>query len=849
MRFISIIRKFLFCSALGLMLASAAAQNAKPPLPAVALERANNGEAAIAAMGEKLPEVARHYGLEAAELRAKFRQDSDLWVDTEGQLYFAESHTPDETTQPTTAETTSTATAPVPLDQTFRLHSRPGAARKIYLDFDGHTTSGTSWKHYATGSTTFYTPPYDFDGNPGSFSSAELERIQYIWQRVVEDYAPFDVDVTTEDPGLEALRKTSSTDSAYGIRVCIGGSSSDWYSSGSYGGVAYLGSFDWNSDTPCYVFEENLGNGNEKYIAEAISHEVGHTVDLYHDGTSTTGYYSGHGSGADAWAPIMGVGYSKAVVQFSRGEYSGANNTEDDLAKISASYNIPYLPDDYGNDMANAAALPAGSFQVSGRIGRPTDVDFFRFETGGGDFSFGVAVDARSPNLNVELTLLNASGGVLAVSNPPDTLGATLALKAMPAGTYFLKVDGVGAGNPLNTGYSDYGSIGAYTLSGSVAGSAGPIAIAAVSASSGPAPLSVQFSSQASHDPDGHITSYLWTFGDGGSSTSANPSYIYRTPGTYTATLQVTDNSGLKGADSLLITVQGPPTAPSALTAAAACNGGDPNYAAISMAWKDNSDNETLFRVQWSVDGATWPAPGSGTQEATTTDASYIHGWLSFGTTRYYRVRAENTFGASAWSATAAATTHLVPTTAPALSASATSGSQVTLTWNAVANATGYRLERSLNQTSWSVIATPPAGVLSYTDSGLSTGTTYYYRIMASGHCGYATAPSAAAMVTTQADTAIAAPNKLTARAASTSQINLSWRDNATNETGYYVEILNGGSWARIATLPADSTKYTSSGLVASTTYSYRVQAFNAAAKSDYSETASAATSKVTGKK
>ena len=52
-----------------------------------------------------------------------------------------------------------------------------------------------------------------------------------------------------------------------------------------------------------FAFADNL-YGSAKYIADAASHEVGHTLGLHHDGTSTTGYYRGQGS----WAPIMGVG-------------------------------------------------------------------------------------------------------------------------------------------------------------------------------------------------------------------------------------------------------------------------------------------------------------------------------------------------------------------------------------------------------------------------------------------------------------------------------------------------------------------------------------------------------------
>lgn len=78
---------------------------------------------------------------------------------------------------------------------------------------------------------------------------------------IVEDYAPFDVDVTTSDPGNDAL-------DGYGIRVVIGGASKDWY--GTAGGVASVGSFG-RRGTPCFVFPVNLGPNYPKYIWEAIS--------------------------------------------------------------------------------------------------------------------------------------------------------------------------------------------------------------------------------------------------------------------------------------------------------------------------------------------------------------------------------------------------------------------------------------------------------------------------------------------------------------------------------------------------------------------------------------------------
>ncbi|WP_062428495.1 carbohydrate-binding protein [Herbidospora daliensis] len=82
-----------------------------------------------------------------------------------------------------------------------------------------------------------------------------------------------------------------------------------------------------------------------------------------------------------------------------------------------------------------------------------------------------------------------------------------------------------------------------------------PIARASSDKTSGAAPLTVQFSSSGSSDPEGGSLSYSWNFGDGTSSTSANPSKTYSANGAYTATLTVRDPQGLTGSASVSVTV------------------------------------------------------------------------------------------------------------------------------------------------------------------------------------------------------------------------------------------------------------------------------------------------------
>lgn len=359
----------------------------------------------------------------------------------------------------------------VPLAETFLLHSRPGANQTIFLDFDGHVTSGTSWNTNYNDGLDIVTPAYDFDGDVTSFSDAELERIQRIWQRVTEDFSPFDVDVTTEDPGVDALLKSGAGDTQWGIRIVIGGSSYDWWGSGA-GGVAYTGSFSSSLGRPAFVFEEQLGNGNEKYTAEAISHETGHTLGLSHDGRTTPyneEYYGGNGAGVTGWAPIMGVSYYKELTQFSKGEYAYANNTQDDLTIITTNNGFGYRPDDAGDSPATAASLTVAGTSVSGSglIERTADVDLFRFATGAGVISLVVQPFERGPNLDIVARLLDASNNVIATSNPIDSLGAAINM-TVPAGLYYLSIDGGGFGDPLLVGYTDYATLGSYTIGGTL---------------------------------------------------------------------------------------------------------------------------------------------------------------------------------------------------------------------------------------------------------------------------------------------------------------------------------------------------------------------------------------------
>jgi PKD repeat protein len=629
---------------------SAGAAAGRPNPESDLIDRPRHGEDAIRALGSNAATAAARNGKTVGELNAKLRADASYFVDKKGHLVV---HDTGLLAGDAAASAPVTgAAAPFPYDQTVALHSRPGANRVIYLDFDGQTVSGTAWNANYSGGADFTAAAYDTDGL-ATFSTAERDVVQSVWQRVSEDYSAFDVDVTTEDPGDAAITRSSSTDLVYGTRALITNTTTV-YSSCGCGGIAYVGTYDLSNGQhayyqPALIFERGVGSGAHN-IAEATSHEVGHNLGLSHDGTATVGYYTGHGE----WAPIMGVGYYEPITQWSQGEYTGANNIEDDWV-VMQSNGAPLRADDHGSSAATATALAGPALSAVGRIGSRTDTDWFSFTTPGGNVSLAVSPAPVSPDLDASLTVYTAAGTQIAFADPiaahvsgdvASGLDATLSLSLTP-GTYLVKVDGVGKGTPT-TGYSDYASVGTFTLTGTVGAGApanvGPTAVAAATPTSGVAPLTVNLTSSASSDSDGVITSRSWSYGDGTAASSSDGPHTYTTTGTFTATLTVTDDDGATDTDTVTIVVSGAaptvPSAPSGVTATAGSG------RTVTVRWTDTSSNEsgfTVLREKRSGNG-TW---GSATVIATTAaNTTAVTNSPGKGTFRY-SVRANSSAGSS----------------------------------------------------------------------------------------------------------------------------------------------------------------------------------------------------------
>lgn len=381
------------------------------------------------------------------------------------------------------------------------LHSRPSASRKIFLDFDGYTfPSSTPWLSYFGVSSGAFIKGFSLDNNYTSFSSAENSYIEEVWRAVSEDFAGINVDVTTEDPGVTGLTRSSNADNFFGAHAVISDDNVFQKKCGC-GGVAYIGVVDYiysdyNPYSPNFNFL-SFSPGSRVNAADAsgiISHETGHNLGMAHDGTTTASYYPGHSNGL--WGTIMGTTYSRAISQWSKKEYLNARVTDAftnignewinnpncmaspsclDTFNVFVGNSMPLIQDDYGQSAETAEVIIGKIFSFDGYIGSGGDEDWFKISPKlGGKLTINANTIKDFANLDIHLSILNSSGIQIAYSDPtasrgsngrPNGLDASMT-QTLVAGTYFIRIKGTGALNPLNTGYSNYGSVGKYLLQG-----------------------------------------------------------------------------------------------------------------------------------------------------------------------------------------------------------------------------------------------------------------------------------------------------------------------------------------------------------------------------------------------
>lgn len=258
-----------------------------------------------------------------------------------------------------------------------------------------------------------------------------------------------------------------------------------------------------------------------------------------------------------------------------------------------------------------------------------------------------------------------------------------------------------------------------------------------------------------------------------------------------------------------------------------------------NLAWDDKSNNEDGFKIErrTGADG-TWSQIAAVGANVTT----YKNSGLNEATNYYYRVRAYNDIGDSAYSNELSVLTK--PAAPSNLVATVVNEHQINLSWtDNSAGESGFRVERKTGSGSWAQLTTLAANVTSYSDTSVVETTTYTYRVLAFNDSGDSAA-SNEATVTTPALTIPAAPGNLQAQAISANQVRLTWIDNSYNEDGFKIERKTGtgGAWGQVGTAGADDTAYQDSGLSELITYYYRIRAYNNAGNSDYSNEASVTT-------
>ena len=665
--------------------------------------------------------------------------------------------------------------------------------------------------------------PFSIDTDRNNFNLAEQTAIYNTWRNLTGYFSAFDVNVTTVRPNVGA-----SDPSFAWIQV----------TNEVTRGYAYLNSLTKSGPTGFNAAEDTT------YRYTGIAHEFGHILGLDHQSnyTSEGVIYEDEYSHGDGYRNIPTMGYDFEGAPTSRfwyGRTAGGQNSkgsviQDDLAVVTRTIRSQaggdgYRPDDFGNTVATATAVASGS-QFDAFIERMTDVDVYRINpTTAGNWNI-TATPQFGSHLQPKLELLDAAGNIIASrddaayrNGPTNEQYLNIALQP---GVYYVRVSSSGG----------YDQLGYYQFS------ATPLPSNFRSSDVGAQRGSSYYAQYPStgtvtYDP----TTGVFTQGAGGYdiwNTNDQFRYTYQTlngDGSITARVDALDNVGSSTKAGVMIRQS------LAANAAHAYIGLNPsgNIDAIQRltAGANSTNNNGGGQGPWvrltrvgntityarSADGVTWTNTGTSTIAM---NGPVLIGLASCA----WNSRSEALATFSNVSVTGnvtppPVTTNGLPAPADLVATPAPrANTSVELSWTAVAGATAYLVERSVDGVNFTTLATVNSGETRFTDANPYGSMRWYYRVSAADGSGSNSTPSTVVSVVNKPNAPALTTFTAGVITVSPTTLYFNFMD-VQGEKGYRVDASTDGgdNYTTLLTLAANQTSFNLNGLTAGASYVIRI--------------------------